>query len=384
MAVSDTELLIGQAFRATAGISQLALHGGAQVARLAADVHAAIVGSALPMLVQRPLPYRIVGGVFSVLGSAAALLPRVDDSRSAPDHWRRFVSVLNGVAGDTLAETGNALAIDMSVRDAAGHALEPAGWRSGSRGAVLFVHGLCCSEVEWRTPAHCAFVADLETAGYSVGWLRYNSGRSIAENGRDLAALLDGAAGDTAGELVLIGHSMGGLVIRSACHTAAALQQPWLARLTHAAYLGSPHHGAPLERAGNLANALLGITAYSAPFMRLGNVRSRGIKDLRFGCVTAEESAAAGEGCYADTRRSIAALPAHVRHLLVAASLKPRSRNTWIGDGLVPVASALGQHRDGHLSLQAPSLERRQLSPLNHLALMGDAGTYTALRDWLL
>jgi hypothetical protein len=166
---------------------------------------------------------------------------------------------------------------------------------------------------------------------------------------------------------------MGGLVARSACQWAAVRGHTWLPRLTHAAYLGAPHHGAPLERAGNIANALLGRTAYSAPFMRLGNIRSRGIKDLRFGSITP----------HGDGRRSIVPLPGHVRHLLVAASLQPPAGTTWIGDGLVPVHSALGQHRDAGLALGAPQLQRAHLAPLGHIALMGDARTCEVLRAWL-
>jgi hypothetical protein len=120
-------------------------------------------------------------------------------------------------------------------------------------------------------------------------------------------------------------------------------------------------------------NELLGRTAYSAPFMRLGNIRSRGIKDLRFGCIAPD----------ADSPRSSVPLAGHVRHLLVAASRQPPAGATWIGDGFVPVHSALGQHPDQTLALAAAQLQREHLSPLGHIALMGDRRTCEVLRAWL-
>jgi hypothetical protein len=378
--------------RAAAGLSHLLLHAGAEITDLVAEMHAVIARTWLPFdapglrAIREPFPYRVVRGSFAGLARLASILPRGDDARPTPETWRRIEGALNGVIGDKLAAAGNALAIPMSLRGADGAALDRSRPRGAAgRGTVLFVHGLCVAELEWHSAAHDAFVGELEGAGYLVGWLRYNSGRAIADNGRELAELLETGSGDVADQpLILIGHSMGGLVIRSACHWAAGQRHGWLQRLTHAAYLGSPHHGAPWERAGNYANALLGRVAYSAPFMRLGNVRSRGIKDLRFGCITAEESAAATDTAHADCRQRVVPLPEHVHHLLVAASLKPPAGQTWLGDGLVPVPSALGEHRSGALSLCAPRLERVHLSPLGHIALMSDARVYATLREWVL
>lgn len=84
-------------------------------------------------------------------------------------------------------------------------------------------------------------------------------------------------------ELVIIGHSMGGLVARSACHFGAVAHHDWLRRLDKLVFLGTSHHGAPLERGGNSVDMLLGISRYTAPFARLGKVRSAGITDPRHG-----------------------------------------------------------------------------------------------------
>jgi hypothetical protein len=312
-----------------------------------------------------PSAYRLVAGAFAALETAARALPRGDDGAAEPARWRRFRSALNGVVGHDLAARDNALAIRLGLRRPDGAAADASVFGSASpAGRVLFVHGLCLSELEWQTPAHRAFVAQLERAGYGVGWLRYNTGRPLHENGLALAELLESLAGPDGPRWVLIGHSMGGLVIRSACGHAAERRHAWLSRLGRAAYLGTPHHGAPLERAGVLANAALGLSPYSAALMRLGDVRSPGIKDLG--------------------RPALGPLVAHVDHLLIAGSLPRASAVRWIGDGLVPVASALGEHRDPGRRLAAPRLERARIEPLGHVAMLGDERVYRLLARWLL
>jgi len=66
--------------------------------------------------------------------------------------------------------------------------------------------------------------------GYSPVFLRYNTGLHVSVNGRTLAEILELLQDQwpvPITELVLIGHSMGGLVARSACHYGAELQHGW-------------------------------------------------------------------------------------------------------------------------------------------------------------
>src|SRR5581483_10403478 len=110
--------------------------------------------------------------------------------------------------------------------------------------------------------------------GFTSVYLHYNSGRHVSLNGRDLAHALEALVASWPAppeELVLLGHSMGGLVIRSACHQARLAGHRWLERLSKLAFLGTPHHGAPLERAGNLFNILLEASPYSASLGRIGS-----------------------------------------------------------------------------------------------------------------
>jgi len=180
-------------------------------------------------------------------------------------------AAINGVFGDLLARQNNPLAFSMSIHGDRPVADQP---------LALFVHGLCLHEQRWDSPAHRAFVDTLRKDGFRVSWLRYNSGLPIADNARLLADLLETTG---ASRIVLIGHSMGGLISRSALHQASDAGHRWPGQTTHLAAIGSPHHGAEAERLGNYANRLLNLTRWSAPLTRLGNLRSAAIHDLRFG-----------------------------------------------------------------------------------------------------
>lgn len=353
---------------------QLALIGAAGVTRLVAQTHATIRRAPLPWqhkatatAAEAPLPYQLVTRSFLWL---AQLLRRLSPETVAAGGL--FRSALNGVVGDTLEAVDNPLAQDMQICDEDGQPLSPADWAgAGRRGAVLFVHGLCLSEREWQTFAHQGCVRELREFGYSVAWVRYNTGRPIPENGAALSALLDAAVVARRTGITLVGHSMGGLVIRSASHLAARNEAPWLAQLRNAAYLGTPHQGAPLERLGHAANSLLALTPYTRPFMQLGDVRSSGIRDLRHGRISPDDD-------------NPVQLAAHARHLLLAGHLGSEGSRHWLGDGLVPVRSALGQHVEGDRALAGESVTRVEFAKLGHMAMLGDERVHRTLLQWLI
>jgi pimeloyl-ACP methyl ester carboxylesterase len=172
-------------------------------------------------------------------------------------------------------------------------------------------------------------------------------------------------------DLTIIGHSMGGLVARSACFFAGRRDHAWLKRLRRMVFLGTPHLGAPLERGGRWLDMILETSPYSAPIARLGKARSAGIQDLGRGAIAPE-----GEGDVP--------LPANVECYAVAATLVDRSSpivDRLVGDGLVPLDSALGRGKDRSLGI--PS--RRQWIACNtgHLALLSSRDVYTRLRTWI-
>lgn len=362
-----------------ASLVHLSLLGATEATRVTAEMHATITSFPLPWKPanttppeKAPLPYQLV---MHGLRHLAGLTEQFLDSRepeSTGRHWGMFRSILNGVAGDAIRDWDSPLQQRMTLCNEMGATLSIQDWRQQSgKGTVLFLHGLCMSDRDWQSEQHLAFVGELRDAGLSVAWLRYNTGRSIHENGVALAALLERAGFDTQSELTLIGHSMGGLVIRSATHHARQHDQRWLQRLRQAAYLGSPHHGSPYERLGHSANNILGLTPYTRPLMKLGNLRSNGIMDLRHGRVVAR-----GQDHPTELHPS-------ARHLLLAAHKGPDGQPHWLGDGMVPVTSALGRHPKTGNTLEGGEVTRVEISSLGHVAMLGDARVYQALRDWL-
>ena len=267
-----------------------------------------------------------------------------DPTRQPGAREQALRSALNGVAGDALQAAGNPLAVRM--------ALYPEGVAPGER-VCLFIHGLACDEHSW-TVARAESAGDSYPAmverefGATALFLRYNSGLSISDNARALAVLLTqwiDAAPGRAGDIVLVGHSMGGLVARAACEQALADGSPWLDRVRMLVCLGTPHRGAPLERAGHVLSSVLDASAMTRPLSRLADARSRGIRDLRHGAVP-----------------STVAVPMR----LVAG----------LGDGLVRPGSAVDPALAG-------DVERVEIDGVGHMDLLNHPRVAAALRRWL-
>ena len=206
-----------------------------------------------------------------------ALLASEEDGAGEEVPQRQAIlSALNGVLGDHLARTGNPLAIGMElvVRGAARPRL------------LLLVHGLCMNDTQWTRDGHDHGLALAKSLDCTPVYVRYNSGRHVCENAAELATRLQELVAHwpvAVEDLAIVGHSMGGLVARSAVHQASEAGMAWPRQLRQMVFLGTPHHGAALERAGNWLHTVLGLSPYLAPFTRLGRLRSDGITDLRHG-----------------------------------------------------------------------------------------------------
>ena len=291
----------------------------------------------------------------------------------------QLVGVLNGAVGDHLARVGNGLDQGLRLRSGdtwlpADPAALPAALPTGGSRVVVFVHGLSTTELSWcldaaanlgAPDAHFGALLERERGLVPI-FVRYNTGRAVAESG---AALSEALAGLVAGwptpieQLVLVGHSMGGLVIRAATHAATTADAPWLAPLTHVACLGSPHQGAPLARLGHTATDAL--RAVPHPVTRVaGRIlahRSAGIQDLRHRALPA-----------------LGPLLSDVRYLFVAGTLSQRAHHPTahvLGDMLVPVASAGGPG--------GADVRVRHFGVVAHHQLQTHAGVYAALAGWL-
>jgi pimeloyl-ACP methyl ester carboxylesterase len=332
-------------------------------------------------------------------GAQAASAAQSPDSPSVQRSpaGRVLVSALNGAFGDTLVQRGNPLALPMAFRrrgqdlelDAASIA---AAYPHAKPRLVVFVHGLCETDDAWagipaRPARHVPYGHRMEVElGYSPLYLRYNTGRHISENGREFADVLGRliAAWPVAvDEIVLIGHSMGGLVARSACHYGAGNE--CIANVRHVFTLGTPHHGAPLEQVTNAASVALARLPETRPLAKALNIRSSGIKDLRYGYLTDE--------CWMDqdcdaylrnTSREIPFLPS-ARHYFICATLtrEPDAAiGRIIGDLLVLQPSAWAHPGRGKRR-QFPIEHYHHLGGANHFDLLNHPAIFAQIRRCL-
>lgn len=343
--------------------------------------------------------YRCVGGGIRLAGKGldTALVPvaALTGTRERPATHETTLAVLNGVLGDHLAATGNPLAIRMSLRrEGAVLELTAGAIRRAipaAKGRVLIqAHGLCMHPRHWASGGRDQVAAVGHDLGYTNLHLHYNSGLHIAANGRLLAGMLETLVAEwpvPLEELVIVGHSMGGLVARSACHYGEAAGHAWPRRLSKLVFLGTPHHGSPLERAGNGLDSLLGLSPYTRPFRRLGRVRSHGITDLRFGILLEEDWRDLDR--YAPMRkdpRTPVPLPAGVACYTAAAvrAERPVGRAAqFLGDGLVPLASALGEHDEARFALDFPAAHRWIGSGMGHFELLSSPQVFAQVGRWL-
>ncbi len=356
------------------------------------------------------LVYRSIDGIMQLTGagigaSLSLAEPLAQRLGHAPEPSREreiLLGMLNGILGDQLAATGNPLAIPMALRHG-GQAIDldrlhelPV--MSGK--VLVMIHGLCMTEHGWHR-GNDESVPDFGGAlaakfDQTPLYVRYNSGQPVTANGLELAERLEALLAAwpvPVTELTLLGHSMGGLVARSAADQGQRLGHGWPRLLNNMVFLGTPHFGAPLERAGAVVEALLQTTPFTRPFAMLSQRRSRGIQDLRHGHLGATH-----DGGRRSTRRpenaadrSPGALPAGVKVLAIAGTRARQHRRgptdaqapMLDGDGLVPVASALGIHPDVEHDLGLPSSCRVVLPATNHMDLLTSPAVLREISAWL-
>ena len=304
------------------------------------------------------------------------------------------LAALNGVVGDHLAATGNPLAIRMAVRRG-GRPLEIK--RRALRTAIpgitgkvlLLIHGLCLSDLQWKRNAHDQVEALALELGYTPVYLNYNTGLHVSENGRLLAGLLETLIEQwpvPVEELAILSHSMGGLVARSAHHYGEAAGHRWLEHLRYMIFLGTPHHGASLERLGNWVNTVLEISPYASPIARVGRVRSAGITDLRHGSVLEDDWKGRDRFTSHKDVRTPLPLPAAVPCYAIAASKQTSAGKSGVdvlGDGFVSVTSALGRHRNPQRHLQFGDSHQWIGYGMSHWDLLSHPAVYEQIRRWI-
>lgn len=357
------------------GLNQLSHEGFLGVSEITESLHQNILSiggllsknqqtSGLTGFVYRSVRYVANTGFQSAnwaIQQVSPLLPEVAENQRR----MRWLSMLNGVLGDHLVDSGNPLALSMVMvkgqQECTLHqAVEQ--WSDTSKKPLLMVHGLCLNEQCWQARGRQGEM--LAGLGHHAPlYLRYNSGLAIHENGRQLSDYLNKMSQQLpAGQRIdVLTHSMGGLVIRSALHTAHQLGFKWPSRVDKLIFLGTPHHGAYLEKTGAVGQYLMNISPYSRPFVNLTGRRSQGIQDLNTGRI--------------NTGGGVSALPKHIKTYAIAGLLQIKQAHLagqFVGDGLVSVASALGHHRKKSRQLYLDKDHQFELPGVSHLGLLSD------------
>ncbi|MCR9164726.1 MAG: esterase/lipase family protein [Nannocystaceae bacterium] len=369
------------------GANRLAVEATQGVAALVEAMHDAFGGA--------PALTRVsVGGVRAAAGlvgagvdGALAMLEPVLGASSSSGEADALLAVVNGVLGDYLEERGNPLAVSMALT-LGGRALpldEPLAVRNALTRAtdrvVVMVHGSCMTEAQWLRSGHDHGLALGRDGGWTRIGVRYNSGLHVSTNGERLAEHLERLVRVwpvPVRSIALLGHSMGGLVSRAACWAAEQRGHAWRSALDALITLGTPHHGAPLERAGNWVDDVLGASRYSAPLARLGKIRSAGVTDLRYGNVVRADWEGRDRFARGGDPRTRIGLPEGVACYAVAGTLGRLG-----GDGLVPVDSALGLHPDADLGFGGGTGDAQVVEGCGHLDLLDRAEVYRWIRGWL-
>ena len=306
------------------------------------------------------------------------------------------LAALNGLVGDRLERERSPLQEPISIRvDGLPVALErdelAAAYPDATPRLVVFVHGLMGNEVGWRLgrrqgrePYGTRLAREL---GCTPVYVRYNSGRHISENGRSLADLLEAVVAAwpvEVAEVALVGHSMGGLVARSACHLAAKDGAAWVGRVRHVVSLGSPHLGAPLEQAAHVASYAFGKLPETRMISTFLRRRSSGIRDLRQGSLVDEDWRDRDPEALRAAACEEVPLLEGATHCFVSATVTRSPRHPVgrvVGDTLVLQPSASGRSRTRKLGFEDEY--GLHIGATNHIALLNHPAVYEKLREWL-
>jgi pimeloyl-ACP methyl ester carboxylesterase len=351
---------------------------------------------------------RVTSGVYAGLRGAAAALgdgadrilgrrPIREARRLSANPVGSFaIAVLDGLIGDALEEEQSALAEPMAVRvdgrvvdpepDAMGQAFPKATPR-----LVVFVHGLMGTELGWKWfagPAKESYGDRLaRDLSATPVFIRYNTGRHISQNGRSLCELLEQVVAAwpvDVEQIALVGHSMGGLVSRSAAYRGVQDGADWVRRVRHVVSLGTPHMGAPLAQAVHYATAGLCALPETRPLGDFLRRRSGGIRDLHQGSLVDED----WRDCDPDALRVAACrevpLLDGATHHFVAATVTRSAKHPLgrlVGDWLVLEPSASGRSRSRRIPFRVE--DGMHLGATNHIALLNHPAVYERLRQWL-
>ena len=326
-----------------------------------------------------------------ILQQLTPVIGKIKDS----DKKEAILSVLNGVIGDYLEEKENPLKITMQFRyQAKAISLDnksiKAAYPNINGKILLMVHGSCMNDIQWTRKDHNHGKIVAEELDKTLIYLNYNTGIHISSNGQNLNDSLEELINNwptPIEELIIVAHSMGGLVTRSALHYGEQNQKNWTKHLKKIVFLGTPHHGSYVERTGNYLDLILESIPYAKPFAKLGKIRSAGVTDLRHGNLTDEDWKNDDRFEIKNDQRQIIQLSKQIEFYSIAGVIgnetSPLSTQI-LGDALVDVKSALGQHKDPEKNLPFKKENIWISYDSNHLDLLNNPKILDKLKIWLV
>jgi len=393
-------------------VGELAGEGSNVVTTLVRDMHAGIAGRVFGAIGPSSKPTQVIHdgiartvygtvdhGLRGATKAGGVLASQVwgrgdDEGLDSRGRVAGALAAVNGIYGHQLASHRNGLALTMQIRQhgsvvpLSDESLSAAFPEATGRVAV-FVHGWCLTERSWWRPPREGDTRSYgqrlaEDLGFTPIYLRYNTGLHISQNGQMLAGMLERLQRlwpVPIGELILVGHSMGGLVARSASFYGMQQHHWWTAAVRHVVCLGSPHLGADLEKGVNVAAWALARLPETRALAGFLNRRSPGVKDLRFGALIEEDWRDGDPDEFLRDRcHEVPFLPSAAYHFVATTAASP-ALGRLVGDCLVRSYSATGTGRSRHIPFEAD--HGLTLTGLHHFDLLNHPQIYAKLREWV-
>jgi hypothetical protein len=160
---------------------------------------------------------------------------------------------------------------------------------------------------------------------------------------------------------------------------------PWAQLVRHVVCLGTPHLGAPLEKATNVASWALHQLPETRGLAGVLNGRSAGVKDLRFGSLVEQDWHGVDADDFLTGRASEVSFLPHAAYYFIAVTVSRDRRHplgVLLGDLLVQFPSASGKGRRRQLPFDVD--KGHHIGGLNHFQLLTHPDVYHQLERWLV
>lgn len=316
------------------------------------------------------------------------------------DDSHHLVPILNGIHGDSMDENGHPALIRMSFRynsrDISVEKIaELIDFAKSNGQLIIMAHGLMNDESIWQSNPEDivqrmgSFIENQKKA--NILYIRYNTGRHISQNGKDLSRLIQRLIDhyrNEIKELILIGHSMGGLVLRSACNYCRSLEHQWVLLLKKVFLIGVPNEGSYLARVAYMTQYFLRKVdpSENSSYAKFFDIRSNGIKDLSFGFLI-DEDWQNPDYEYAKEMKASKVYPVqNVEYYLIAGTVADENKKykifTFFGDGLVEKESALSNLFKTN-AIDSGLIHFKLFSEQNHLSLLEDKNVQSYMVECL-